>query len=361
MPLYEERLTKDLTRITDEVAALGTAVEKALRDAVHSGLADDRKLANETVLGDKPINRKRREINNLCYAFLAVHLPSAGHLRQIASILRLVNELERIGDYAVTIVREALQLPYPPTGILREEMVELAEQAQTCLGRAMAAYNEKNAELARETWVLASQAKIRESMVFADLVHQSEAKADQIHYLFDMLILTSRLKRVSDRAKNICEETLFTITGESKPPKVYKILFLDPENNCQSQIAEAVARRAFPHSGEYSSAGRSNEADLKPGLLHFMESQGLVFGPLTSKVLDRGVEKAAAFDVIVSLKGPVHDYLPEQPFRTVFLEWDVGEAPEALEGSEERYLEIYREITARVRDLMETLRGEEAD
>ena len=52
------------------------------------------------------------------------------HLRKVASIMRMVNELERIGDYAVIIAREALQLPHPPTGQLREEMEQMARQAE---------------------------------------------------------------------------------------------------------------------------------------------------------------------------------------------------------------------------------------
>ena len=238
----------------------------------------------------------------------------------------------------------------------------MAEQAQTCLERSISAFNDKNAELARDTLLLASQAKGRGDMIYADLVEESEKKGERIRYLFDMLITIGRLKRVSDRAKNICEEALFTITGETKAPKVYKILFLDPHNNCQSQIAEAVARRSFPHGGEFSSAGRSNAEDLSPGLFRFLESQGLALGPIKPKVLEPDVEKAAGYDVVVSLAGPVGEYLPGQPFRTVFLEWDVGSLPEGLgeAEAEQAYLPIYREISARVRDLMETLRGEEA-
>ena len=360
MPLYEERLTKDLTKIRNEVAMLGAAVEKALQDAIQSCLKGDRVLANTTVIGDKPINRRTREINRLCFAFMAVHQPSAGHLREVASILQMVSELERIGDYAVTIVREALQLPHLPSGLLRVEIEEMAAQAETCLARAIIAFNDQNADLARETAVIASQAKGRVDMVFNDLVRESEKETEQIRYLFDMLIIIGRLKRICDRAKNICEETLFTVTGEGKPPKVYRVLFLDRENNCQSLIAEAVARRTFPNGGEYSSAGRSNKVDLKPGLLHFMESKGLALGPMKPKVLEPDAEKAAAYDVIVSLDGPVSDYLPSQPFRTVFLQWEAGEAPDSAEGAGERYLAMYREISAQVRNLMETLHGEEA-
>lgn len=362
MPLYEERLSNDMARIREEVASLGAAVQKAQEDAVQAALTDNQELANQTVIRDHPINRKTREINRLCYGFLATHLPSAGHLRVIASILRLVNELERIGDYAATIAREGLQLPHLPTGVLKQEMEDMAEQAHTCLRQAMRSFNEKDAELARETMAIAAQGKGRGDMIFEELVHESETSREKIRYLFDTLILIGRLKRVSDRCKNICEETLFTVTGETKPPKVYKILFLDEENNCQSQIAQAVARKTFPNSGTYDSAGRRNGADLKPGLFGFMEAQGLVQDPVQYQALDPDVHKVAQYDVVVSLQGKASSYLPQQPFRTVFLDWDVGAPAEGLGEveSDERYLEIYREITVRVRDLMETLRGEGA-
>jgi len=363
MPLYEERLSKDMARIRDEVGSLGAAVQKAQEDAVLAALTGNKVLANQTILRDHPINRKTMEINRLCHAFLAIHLPSAGHLRLISSILRLVNELERIGDYAATIAREGLQLPHLPSGLLKQEMEEMAEQAQTCLRQAMKSFNERDADLARETKAIAAQGKGRGDMAFEELVKESETSHEQIRYLFDALILIGRLKRVCDRCKNICEETLFTVTGETKPPKVYKVLFLDEENNCQSQIAEAVARKTFPNSGEYNSAGLRNGADLRSGLFEFMEQQGLVLGPIETNVLEPDVHKVSKYDVVVSLQGPMSAYMPKQPFRTVFLDWDVGAPPEDLGEAEtgERYTEMYREITVRVRDLMETLRGDGAD
>jgi len=363
MPLYEERLTKDLARIRDEVAVLGTAVQQAQENAVQAALNGDKELANQTILRDHPINRKTREITRLCHAFLATHLPSAGHLRLISSILRLVNELERIGDYAATISREGLQLPHLPTGLLKQEIEDMAARAHTALRQAMRSFNEKDADLARETKSIAAQGKSKGDIVFEELVKESETSHEQIRYLFDALILIGRLKRVADRCKNICEETLFTVTGETKPPKTYKVLFLDEQNACQSQLAEAVARKAFPNSGEYESAGRSNGMQVPPSLIGFMESHGLILGAVETKALQPDVQHVAKYDVVVSLQGPIDGYLPQQPFRTVFLEWDVGAVPENMSdaGTSERYTEMYREVTACVRDLMETLRGEEAD
>ena len=363
MPLYEERLTRDMAQIRQEVATLAASVQKGLEKSIDAALTGDRSLANQTILRDHPINRRTREINRLCHNFMAVHQPSAGHLRLISSILRLVNELERIGDYAATIAREGLQLPHLPTGMLRREVEDLAEQARTCLSQSMRSFNERDADLARETRAIAAQGKGRGDTVFEDLIQEGKTSHEQIRYLFDTLILIGRLKRVCDRCKNICEETLFTVTGETKPPKVYKILFLDEENNCQSQLAQAFARKTFPNSGEYDSAGLRNGTDLRPGLFAFMEAHGLVPVAPETSVLDPDMHKIAKYDVVVSLQGPIDSYLPKQPFRSVFLEWDVGQPPAGTSDPEthEHYTEMYREITARVRDLMEILRGEGAD
>ena len=92
-----------------------------------------------------------------------------------------------------------------------------------------------------------------------------------------------------------------------------------------------------------------------------METKGLAVSPMMRQKVEPDTGNAAAYDIIVSLNGPVNDYFPTQPFRTVFLEWDVGQAPSNSAEADERYVAIYRETTARLRDLMETLRGEEAD
>ena len=363
MPLYEERLSNDLSRIRDEVAGLGAAVQTAQVNSVEAAMNGDRSLGNHTILGDHPINRKTIEITRLCHAFLATHLPTAGHLRVISSILRLVNELERIGDYAATIAREGLQLPHLPSGHLRREMEHMAEQAKVCLQQAMKSFNEKDAELARQTKSIAAESKSRGDTAFEDLVKESETSHEQIRYLFDVLILIGRLKRICDRCKNICEETIFTVTGETKPPKVYKILFLDQENNCQSRIAQALACKRFPNSGEYASAGRREGVAMRPGLAAFLEEHGLPVGAMEGVALAPDLAEIGKYDVVVSLQGPISDYLPRQPFRTVFFDWDVGEVPDGLDEAAcgDRYLEVFREVSARLQDLIETLRGEGAD
>lgn len=362
MTHYEERLENDLAAIRTRVAAVATAVATALKNSVHAALTGDHQLASQVILGDLPINREVRAIDRLCHAFVARHLPSAGHLRFVSAVLRLDVELERIGDYAVAIAREAVQLSTLPSGPVRQDIQLIAEQAERMFEQAMKSFNESNAELARGTKGMAGQVESTYQKVFADLLQEGEGERRPIKDLFALLVIFNRLARVSDQSKNICEDTLFAVKGETKGEKVYRILFLDERNDSLSQLAEAYARKAFPESGEYTSAGWAPAERLLPALEVFMDANGLDGGRLRPKALDYTAEELAGFHVVIGLDQGGRAHIPQIPFHTVFLDWSLGPPPQGLDAERLRAFleEAYRTLTVRIRGLIETLRGEEA-
>ncbi|MES9885987.1 MAG: PhoU domain-containing protein, partial [Candidatus Sedimenticola sp. 6PFRAG1] len=148
MSHLEERLEKDLAEIRTSLARQAEQVEVQLRNAVRALQTGSRDQAYQTVLNDHPINREMRRIDRLCHSFIAVHLPSGSHLRLLSSAIRCNIELERIGDYAVTISREAVQLPQAPGGEIERQLDSLADGAQTMFGQSIKAFNDLNADLA---------------------------------------------------------------------------------------------------------------------------------------------------------------------------------------------------------------------
>jgi phosphate transport system protein len=358
---YEERLEKDLNRIRERIATMGELVQESLRNSVHALLTGNQKLAAATILSDMPINRLMREIDALCHRFIAVHLPSAGPLRFISSVIRTNVELERIGDYAVTICRETVQLPQPPKGELATKVELMAEQTRLMLKQAVDAFNEGNADAARTTMAMAGQIDRAFDAIFDELVH--EGSGWSLKDIMGLFVVFHRLERVAAQSKNICEETVFAATGKTKAPKTYRILFLDQDNSCLSQMAEAVARKNYPNSGKYSSAGRQAAEEIDPALNEFLQRRGFDLGQMLPSNLDLAPAELANFHVIVSLQGPVKSYIEELPFHTIPLEWDLGACPSGLskEETQQRLEELYREVAAQVQELMETLRGEGAN
>jgi len=160
MSHYEERLEKDLVNIRSEVSKLAGWVDEAVNNSIHALLSGNEELANTTILHDGPINRKMREIDSMCHRFVAVHLPSAGPLRLISSVIRINIILERIGDYAVTISRELQQLS-EVNAALDENAARgielLANEVQLMLKQAITSFEESNMELAKSTIAMASQ------------------------------------------------------------------------------------------------------------------------------------------------------------------------------------------------------------
>ena len=164
-------------------------------------------LAAATVLNDHPINRMMRKIDAMCHKFIALHLPSAGHLRLLSSVIRANIELERIGDYAVTICREALQLSAPPHGHLATELERVGSETQSMLQSAIEAFNELNAEKARTTMMLEEHMENNLDIVYAELAANDEQ--DAVKNVLAIFAVFTQLKRVVDQAKNLCEEAVF--------------------------------------------------------------------------------------------------------------------------------------------------------
>jgi phosphate transport system protein len=187
----------------------------------------------------------------------------------------------------------------------------------------------------------------------------TNSEQQAIKDLLALFVVFNQLKRVADQAKNICEETVFAVTGEQKAPKVYNILFIDEDNSCLSQMAEAIASNQYPESGCYRSAGRNPAQQLDATLVSFLKKRGIVLADKSLAALgDLTHRDLAEQHVIVSLQGPVQSYISSVPFHSTALEWDLGPAPEA--GNEQRIEELYREIALQIKDLMELLRGEGA-
>ncbi len=357
MAHYEERLEKDLAQISERLSLLAKYVEDGLADAIQSVQTGNDKLAYLTILGDGRINHIHRALDQLCYRFIALHLPSAGHLRRLSATIRINLQLERIGDYAVTIAREGVQLKQPPDGAIAREIERTGEEVRRMLRLSIEAFVEGNEEGARVTHSMADHMEHDMNSIYSDLM--VEGDRTRIKRLLAIFVIFNMLKRVSDQAKNLCEETIFAETGEIKTSAVPKVLFLDDDNGCLSPMAEAVARKTFPDRMEYHSAGGGSlAAELNPQMLEFVNEHGIEFDGKSPTALEPG--KLDQYYLVVNMQGAADRYLSDIPFHTAVVEWDVGPAPEGgdNESVRQRFEEIYRNIAVNLQDLVELMYGE---
>lgn len=359
MSHYEERLENDLAEIRTRISAMAVKVDEGIRNAVRAFQTGDQMLAAETILADHPINRAMREIDRLCHAFIAVHLPSGIHLRMLSAAIRINIALERIGDYAVTIARTSEQLSEPPEGAMGRELERIANAAHTMLSQSIDAYNGLNAEMARATMVMEQDMEYDLESVYSELTENRDR--EKVKELLAVFVVLTHLKRVADQAKNLCEDIVFVVTGEGKAPKIYNILFLDKDNSGLSKMAELIARKAYPESGSYSSCGRKPANNLNPQMVSFLEQHGIDVEDQKPQPLEPMMHELVEKHVIVSLDGPVRKYIKKLPFHTTAVEWNVGPVPDGpVEEQAEQWESLYRDIATRVQDLVSILRGPEA-
>jgi phosphate transport system protein len=349
MKHYEQRLETDVANIREHVDAMATSVIKAIKDSVQALLTGDEKLASEVILADGPVNRAMREIDAMCHSFFAVHLPSGKHLRLVSSIIRINITLERIGDYAVTIARELIQLSKKPSGSLAEGIERMSEHSMDILSQAVESFKRDDADLAKQTMKLTQHTVRHFDEVLQYLVKAQDQR--EVTELFALFIVFHHLVRVSDQAKNICEDVVFTETGETKAKKVYKILFVDEDDSCLTHMARAIGKKSR----------RTPAAELHPGLAEFMDQRGVDFNGSKPKSIKDVADTLDDYHVIVSLKGAARSYIDHVPFHTTLLEWDVGEAPaEGDTGFNEALDDAYRSLALQINDLMLLLRGDES-
>lgn len=361
MSPYEQRLEGDIQKIQTSFSIIKDLVVKAQANALKALLERDDKLASDVMIGDRQINHLVKSLNKICYAFIVKYLPTAKHLRFVSTVMRAIDELERIGDYAVTICRESVQLSCSPSDDLRNDIERIANLSVDAFSQAIIAFSTQDEKVAKSITGVAEKVVAQFDEIYAKLVDRQDLKRAD---LFAYLVIFNMFLRVADRTINICEETVFMMTGETRQSRPYTMLFIDEDNSCLSQIAEAIARKQFSDLGEFASVGRNPVENLDSGLIKFLQEYGV----------DTSIHKPTAltdvdysrYYILISLKGAVKSYVDKIPFHSIALEWDIdtsileSNSSGRLSVSSEDYEKIFRDISSQMHDLMQRLREDEA-
>jgi len=357
----EKSLQGDIDLIRSKITEMSGRGEQALKTCVRALKERNRQLAYTVILRDQYIDELEKEIDRLCLEFLVRQQPVAGHLRFVYATIKINAELERIGDYAESIARQiikisSVELPLPP-----DRFVELADFSIPMLRNAIEAFVQQDAQLARETMIVEDQVDLLRNQLSADLLAHLQQGKLAIPAFTPLMTIARRLERVSDQAKNICEETLYMCTGEyskHKGTEVMRILFAD-EHNSASAMAEAIANSLDNAHFIFSSAG-IDPRPIDPRLVTFLAEKGIDVSRHTPRTISQ-VPNFDHYQVIVALTKEARKILPPPPTKTVGLDWNVRDAS-TVQGSPEQvhaaYEETFHHLNTHIRDLVEAILGE---
>jgi phosphate transport system protein len=210
-----ETLDKKIQHLLDEILVMDSMVETAIIESVAALKNRNIELARRIYLSDAEINQLRFELENEIIITIATTQPvMAGDLRRIASILEVVGELERIGDYAKGIALICIRMGNEPPIKPLIDIPRMAELAADMLHRAIGAFVSADAEAARQIPQEDDQVDSLYNQVYRELValmFTNPSIIDRANYL---MWAAHNLERVADRVTNICERTIYVATGQ---------------------------------------------------------------------------------------------------------------------------------------------------
>ncbi|MDR2855729.1 MAG: phosphate signaling complex protein PhoU [Methanomicrobiales archaeon] len=203
----------ELKELSSELIRMGVAATEAVGKAMIALEKNDKDLAWTVILGDKVIDEMERSIENRCFRLLLTQQPVARDLRKINVAIKMITDIERIGDAAVDISRLSLDRGECIFPEIQKSVFEMADVARSMVDASIEAYVHEDEEAAKQT--MEKDAIV--DMYFIDIRNafgqRLSRNTDDIIEIMDYLMIIKYLERVGDHAVNICEWVEFYKTG----------------------------------------------------------------------------------------------------------------------------------------------------
>lgn len=203
-----------LDDLQKDILKMGVKVEEAIFHAVKSLADENVPMAKQVIEGDDAINEMMIVIESSCLRLLALQQPMASDLRVIGTALKIVTDLERIGDHAVEIAKTTVRLEGEKLLKPLVDTPRMAELAKEMLRDSLNAYVNRDLELARG---LAAKDDVVDGLyktIFTELQEMMTADPATINQAIKLLMVCQSLERISDHATNIGEWVIFMVSGD---------------------------------------------------------------------------------------------------------------------------------------------------
>ena len=217
--MIRKTFENELQQVKDDVLVLGSMVEQAILGSVVALKKRDVQAAEKILEADREINKKRFEIENQLMILIATQQPMAHDLRLLASTMEIISELERMGDYAKGIANINIRMGDAP---LLKPLIDVPRMAQVgtdMLHRALTAFVNEDVEAAQAIPIEDDEVDALYNQIYRELMTFVISDPKTMERANWLLWVAHNLERVADRVTNICERTIFIVTGEMKEIK----------------------------------------------------------------------------------------------------------------------------------------------
>jgi len=209
-----KQFEEELRLIKEKVLRLGGLVEEGIANSIKALVERDTQLAERTIENDHVVNGLEVEIDELCLKVLALRQPAASDLRLITTAIKIITDLERIGDMAVNVCERVLELneevPLKPY----IDIPRMAEAAQRMLKESLDAFVNGDTDLATKVLVEDDFVDDLNRQIFRELLTFMMEDPNTISRAMKILFISKYLERIADHATNIAEMVVFMVKGK---------------------------------------------------------------------------------------------------------------------------------------------------
>src|SRR6185437_12067321 len=209
-----KHFAEELEKLRERVLYMGGLVETAVQRSLQAFRDRNPALAEEVTRSSEPeINRLEVEVDERALRLMALQQPMAVDLRFLAAVLKIGNDLERMGDLAVNIAQGLPRLLAQPLAPPTVDLPLMAERANRMLRRALDALMQQRVELARAVLEADDEVDRMRDAIFRELMISMSHDPEQVERCLALMFVARNLERIADHATNIAEEVIFWVAG----------------------------------------------------------------------------------------------------------------------------------------------------
>lgn len=213
------RFDRQLVQLNNELIEMGGMIEKAISDTVKALVNQDIELASNVIEYDDEIDHQEREIEQLCLKLLLQQQPVAKDLRLISAALKMITDMERIGDHATDISEITIELSKESYIKKLDHIQQMAKETMVMLVQSVEAFVNKDMDKARTVIVHDDVVDDLFNKVKAELIAMIHEDVNAGEQASDLLMAAKYFERIGDHATNISEWVIFSITGQHPDDK----------------------------------------------------------------------------------------------------------------------------------------------
>jgi len=210
------KFDEQLRELNDEMIGMSTMIEEAIEAAIDALFSQDVEKAKLIIRDDDRVDQKQKKIENICFQLLIQQQPVARDLRVITAAMKMVTDMERIGDHAADISELTIMMSDCPYLIKGDNIKKMATETMTMLIHAVEAYVEHDMVKARE---VIDHDDIVDDLfvkVKTDLIEVMQKNTDYEEHAADLLMVNKYLERIGDHATNIAEWVIFALDNHAE-------------------------------------------------------------------------------------------------------------------------------------------------